>query len=78
MVMATVTTKGQIVIPSHIRQEMNIKQGTRISIEQRGDELILRALTSEYLRNVVGVLGTKGKLCKALLASRAKDGKKDI
>ncbi len=73
MVTTTVTIKGQIVIPSEIRRRHNIKKGTKVCIEEKGDELIIRPLTPEYFSKLAGILGTKGKLTKALLAERAKD-----
>ena len=73
MTTTIVTTKGQIVIPSKIRQRLKIKKGTRLYIEERGNELILKPVTPEYFERIAGVLPTKGKLSKALLEERAKD-----
>ena len=73
MTTTTVTTKGQIVIPSKIRRKHNIKRGTKLYIEERGDELILKAVTPAYFEKIAGVLQTKGKLSKALLEERSKD-----
>ena len=73
MAMTVVTTKGQIVIPAEIRRRLNIKKGTKLSIEERGGELVLKALTPEYLERVAGVLRTRGRLSKALLRERVKD-----
>lgn len=75
MTTTVVTTKGQIVIPSKIRQRLKIKKGTRLYIEERGNELILKPVTHEYFEKIAGVLPTKGKLSKALLKERLKDKK---
>jgi AbrB family looped-hinge helix DNA binding protein len=75
MTTTVVTTKGQIVIPSKIRQRLKIKKGTRLYIEERGNELILKPVTPEYFEKIAGVLPTKGKLSKALLEERLKDKK---
>lgn len=77
MTTTIVTTKGQIVIPSSIRRRMNIKKGMRLYIEERGDEIILKAVTSMYFENIAGLLQTKGKLSKALLSERIKDREKE-
>ncbi|MBI1882793.1 MAG: AbrB/MazE/SpoVT family DNA-binding domain-containing protein [Chlamydiae bacterium] len=77
MITAIVTSKGQIVIPSKIRQHMSIKRGTKLYIEEKGDELILRPVTPRYFEKIAGVLSTKGKLTKLLLEERAKDRKKE-
>ena len=73
MTMTIVTTKGQIVIPSKIRRRLNIKKGTKLYIEERGDELIIKPVTPEYFGKMAGVLGTKGRLSRALLEERIKD-----
>ena len=73
MVTTIVTTRGQIVIPSRLRRKLNIKKGTRLYIEEKGDELIIKPVTPEYFSKMAGILGTKGKLTKALLEERTKD-----
>jgi len=73
MTTTIVTTKGQIVIPSKIRQRLKIKKGTRLYIEERENELVLKPVTPEYFKKIAGVLPTKGKLSKAILKERLKD-----
>lgn len=77
MVTTVVTTKGQIVIPSKIRRKYNIKKGTKLYIEERGDELVLKAVTQEYFEKIAGVLQTRGKLSRALLEERSKDKERE-
>ena len=77
MTTTVVTTKGQIVIPSKIRRKLNIKKGTKLYVEERGDELILKPVTPEYFERIAGVLQTKGKLSKVLLEDRSKDKERE-
>jgi len=77
MTTTIVTPKGQIVIPSKIRRRLNIKKGTKLYIEERGDELILKPITPEYLERLAGILPTKGRLSKALLEDRARDKERE-
>jgi AbrB family looped-hinge helix DNA binding protein len=77
MTTTVVTTKGQIVIPSEIRRKLNIKKGTKLYVEERGDEIILKPITPEYFKKIAGILQTKGKLSKALLDERAKDRERE-
>ena len=77
MTTTIVTTKGQIVIPAKIRRRLNIKRGTKLYIEERGDELVIKAVTPEYFEKIAGVLQTKGRLSKALLEERAKDKERE-
>jgi len=77
MTTTVVTTKGQIVIPSKIRRRLNIKRGTKLYIEERGNELTLKPVTAEYFEKIAGILQTKGKLSKRLIEERAKDKERE-
>ncbi len=41
---ATVGTKGQIVIPQHLRTELNIKPKAKLAVYRRGDKLVVTKL----------------------------------
>lgn len=45
LVYATVSSKGQLVIPAAIRQSLGIGPGTRVAIRREGPELILKPET---------------------------------
>ncbi len=60
MKIASVTSKGQIVIPAKIRKELNITKGTALSVEKRGNELVFRPVDEAYFDSMAGVLG-KGR-----------------
>ncbi len=77
MTTTVVTTKGQIVIPSKIRRRLNIKKGTKLYIEEKGEELIIKPVTPAYFERIAGVLQTKGKLSKTLLEERLKDKQRE-
>lgn len=77
MTTATLTTKGQIVIPAIIRKRLHLKKGTKLFIEERKDELIIRSITPAYFEKIAGVLPTKGKLSQALLKERSNDKRKE-
>jgi antitoxin PrlF len=70
---ASVTIKGQVVIPSKLRRKFGIKKGTQVFLFERGDEIVIKPITDEYLRSMAGVMGTKGKLLKALKEEKAKE-----
>jgi AbrB family looped-hinge helix DNA binding protein len=73
MTTTVVTTKGQIVIPSKIRQHYRIRKGTRICFIEQGENLILRPITEEYVDRLKGTLPTRGKAIKALLEDKKKE-----
>lgn len=68
----TATSKGQIVIPSSIRRRLGIKEGTRIQIEEKGNEIILKPITREYVHSLRGKFRGKG-LMKALMAEKRRE-----
>ena len=53
-----ISTKGQIVIPAEIRDEMGLESGTRIAIERTRDGILLRPITDSFIRSLRG--STKG------------------
>jgi AbrB family looped-hinge helix DNA binding protein len=73
MTTTVVTTKGQIIIPSRIRQKFHIKKGTRLSIEEKGDTLVLHPLTRDYFEKMAGILKSKKISSKTLIEERAKE-----
>lgn len=77
MVSTILTSKGQVVIPSKVRKHLNLKKGTKLSVIEQGNQIILQPLTDEYFENMAGVLKTKGKLTKALLKERSKEKERE-
>ncbi|MCX5726848.1 MAG: AbrB/MazE/SpoVT family DNA-binding domain-containing protein [Candidatus Saganbacteria bacterium] len=68
-----VTTKGQIVIPSKIRQRHKIKKGTRICFIETGKDIVIRPITDDYIEGLKGSLRTAGKALKTLLEEKKKE-----
>ena len=50
----TVSSKGQLVIPAELRQELGIEAGTRIAIQRKDNQLILQPITDEFIKSLVG------------------------
>lgn len=72
-----ITTKGQVVIPSRIRKEMDIKPGTRLVVIRKNGEIILKPIGKEFLESIAGTLKTGGKLARKLLRDRRKDRRRE-
>jgi AbrB family looped-hinge helix DNA binding protein len=72
------TSRGQVAIPVTIRQKLNIKKGTRLYVEARNDEIVLKSVKSEYFAKIPGILPTKGKLSRMLLEERQKEKEKEV
>jgi len=58
----TISTKGQIIIPSAMRHQLNLVAGTRLSIEREGQCLILRPVTVEFINSLCGSTRGLGKI----------------
>lgn len=68
------TSKGQVVIPSKIRKQLGIKDGTYLQIEVDAvtKQIILTPVTREYVRSLRGKYKGKG-LMKALMAEKKRE-----
>ena len=75
MPIVTSTIKGQIVIPAKIRAKFNIKKGTQINVYDDGDKIIVEPITNDPIEKGRGMLNTKGKILRALVADRKKEAK---
>jgi AbrB family looped-hinge helix DNA binding protein len=79
-ILATVSSKGQLVIPSSIREEMGIQPGTRVAIRREGDVLILSPLTLERGRRLIaelcGITSRAGSLAEELIVDRREEDDK--
>jgi AbrB family looped-hinge helix DNA binding protein len=73
---ATVTVKGQVVIPSRIRHKLGIKKGTKVTFIEKDGEIILRPISDDFIKSMAGLAGTKGKLLRAL--KKEKERERDL
>ena len=66
------TVKGQIVIPSKIRRQFGIKEGTRVQVDvdEQMHQIILTPVTRDYIQNLRGKY--KGRSLLAALAAEKK------
>ncbi len=66
------SVKGQVVIPSWLRKEYAIGEGTRASVEATPEGILIRPITAKYIRSLRGSL--KGsKAMDTLMAERKKE-----
>jgi len=70
---ASVTSKGQLVVPARLRRRYGIKPGTKIRFIERPDGILFQPVTSEYIRSVCGMLSSDTPVTEALLKERARD-----
>lgn len=54
---ATVTSKGQLVVPAYLRRKHGIEAGTRIKfLEDQFGRIVLQPITEEYVDRLMGCL----------------------
>ena len=70
---STVTTKGQLVIPSKLRRKYSITKGTQVAFVEEENRLILQPITPEFIRSLRGYLGKGSKALEVLLEDRKRE-----
>jgi len=70
---STVTTKGQLVIPSKLRRKFGIRKGTQVAFMEEDHRLILQPLTPEFIRSLRGSLKGEPSALKFLLEDRKRE-----
>ncbi|HEX2714097.1 MAG TPA: AbrB/MazE/SpoVT family DNA-binding domain-containing protein [Candidatus Acidoferrales bacterium] len=72
---STLTTKGQLVIPSKLRRKFGIRKGTQVAFIEDNHRLILQPLTLEFIRSLRGSLKGDTSPLKFLLEDRRRERK---
>jgi AbrB family looped-hinge helix DNA binding protein len=70
MTKATISSKGQIAIPKAMRERLNLKAGTEISIDVQGEALVMKRLVRNFpdWRTMQGMVREGESLTQALEA----------
>jgi len=71
-----VSNAGRITIPANLRKEFELKRGTKVVFEAKGDEIVMRPVNARFYDRCCGIL-KGGGLTKALLTSRREDKKRE-
>jgi AbrB family looped-hinge helix DNA binding protein len=74
--LATVSTKGQFVIPADIREALGIRPGTRIAVLREGNRIILEPVNKEYVRALRGALAGGPSMTDELLKDRREENRR--
>lgn len=70
-----VSTKGQFVIPSEMRESLGITPGTRISVTQEGAKIILEPVSEKMVDRTRGLFKGKPSLSAELKRERRRKDK---
>ena len=73
MTQTTISAKGQIVIPKTVRERLNLKAGTQVSIDVQGEALVMKRLVRNYpdWHTMRGMAKGGESLTNALMEDRA-------
>lgn len=74
MAVVKATIKGQILIPAPLRKKYKIIKGTPLHIFEEKNRIVVEPIQVDPVDEGMGLLKTKGRILKALLADREKEG----
>ena len=74
---ASVTSKGQLVIPARLRRKYGIEPGTKILFVERDHEILIQPVTKEYVRSVCGLFRSETSATEVLLKERTRDKERE-
>lgn len=72
----TISTKGQIVIPANIREDMDLKPGTRVVVIREGTRIILQPVNKQLIEELRGITAGGPSGTEMLLKERREESKR--
>lgn len=72
----TVSSRGQVVLPSPVRRKLGLRKGTRISIvlgQEDEKSMVLRPMETNVIRELRGILKGAGEALDFLQEERRRD-----
>lgn len=73
MTVVKATAKGQVVIPAEVRKKYNIVKGTKVKVEDRDGEIVVKPLLADAVREARGLYKSGKSALKALAEDRQKE-----
>jgi len=70
---STVTSKGQLVIPSKLRRRLGIRKGTQVAFLEEDHRIVLQPLTPAFIRSLRGSLKGEPSALRLLLEDRKQE-----
>jgi len=78
MSVVTTSTKGQVVIPKEIREQLGIQPGQKVSVELVKDHVEIRPLPTDPVKALRGIFREySGSLARELVEERRRDAQID-
>ena len=73
---ATLSTKGQLVIPADVREALGIGPGTKVILTVEGGRIVLQPVTERLIDDMMGMFAGEPSMADELQAMRRADDKK--
>lgn len=77
MTTTKLSSKGQVVIPAEVREELGLEKGAEFRVELRDGEIVLVPQSSEDWRSYRGCLEGKDSATEALEEERRRDRERE-
>lgn len=77
MSVATISSKGWVVIPAEYRRKYGLRPGNKVAIVDYGGHLSLMPVPQDPIREGRGLLAGKPSLTEALLRERADERRRE-
>jgi AbrB family looped-hinge helix DNA binding protein len=77
MTVATVSTKGWVVIPAAYRKKYNVQAGAKVSVVDYGGGLSLIPVMRDPVREAQGMLKGRTSLTRTLLKEHARERQRE-
>ena len=69
----TVSSKGWVVIPAHLRRRINLRPGTKMQVEEIEGRIVLTPQTEDPVDFLFGSLAGEDSLTRDLLEEKRQD-----
>lgn len=64
------TAKGQVVIPIEVRRKYHITKGTKVKIEEKGGEIVIKPLLADPVKEAKGLFRKGDSALRVLVEDR--------
>lgn len=75
MTIVKTTAKGQVVIPIEVRKKYSIVKGTKVRIEEKNGEIVIKPLLTNPIKEAKGLFKAGNSALKALIEDRQGEAK---
>ncbi len=75
MEQVTVSSKGQIAIPKQVREALNLAEGSKLTLEVRGQEIVLSK--GDAWRKLKGAAADMGDMMETFAAFRKEERERE-